>query len=435
MNNIVCLGNAGDHSQFSETYEVLLDGRSVPVYRCEVASYAICCIRGRVLVEVRAKEPFREIIIRPLSAGILFEQNGSTVRFPLDSPAKLSIELDGDLRDPLFLLANPPETEACSSGDPGVIYFEGGKAYDVGVLTLRSGETAYLAEGALVFGAILAEGADNVTVRGQGRLDGSRWPREGENRQMMLRAMSCGNVLVEGVTVVGGPTWHIVPAGCRHVRIGHVNVITSVWTGDGIDIVGCEDVTVDNCFVRSTDDCVAIKACDYLGDHGLRDVRNVSVTRSVFWNAELGNALEIGFETRCVEISNVQFADCDVIHCEFEGYQSGGVFTIHNGDRAVVHGVRYEDIRVEDAREKLIDLKIQWAQYSKDGQRGQVHDIMFSNIQVVGGLFPVSIIRGFGLENIIRNVTFDTLVIHGEHIRSANEARMVMEVTDGIVFR
>jgi len=44
-------------------------------------------------------------------------------------------------------------------------------------------------------------------------------------------------------------------------------------TGDGIDVVGSEDVSISNCFVRSNDDCVAIKAVDYQHEAGHKNVK------------------------------------------------------------------------------------------------------------------------------------------------------------------
>jgi hypothetical protein len=144
--------------------------------------------------------------------------------------------------------------------------------------------------------------------------------------------------------------------------------------------------------------------------------------------------LEIGYETRCDEISNIVFENCDVIRSEFEGYQSGGTFTIHNGDRAHIRNVRYENIRVEDSREKLIDIKVQFSQYSRDEERGQVSDIVFNNIQVVDGPFPVSIIRGYDADHMIRDITIKDMVVHGEEIKSANQCRMVVELSKDINF-
>ena len=124
--------------------------------------------------------------------------------------------------------------------------------------------------------------------------------------------------------------------------------------------------------------------------------------------------LEIGYELRCNEVSDVVFEDCDIIHCEYEGNQSGGVLTIHNADRAKVHNVRYENIRIEDAQEKLVDIKILDCKYSLDRVRGDVENIVFRNIDVTGPLFPVSIIRGFEMTNEMhrpRDIRFENVTV------------------------
>jgi len=46
------------------------------------------------------------------------------------------------------------------------------------------------------------------------------------------------------------------------------------------------------------------------------NVRDVLVRDSVFWNAEAGNALEIGFELRAEEVSGITWRNCDVIHVD-----------------------------------------------------------------------------------------------------------------------
>lgn len=128
-------------------------------------------------------------------------------------------------------------------------------------------------------------------------------------------------------------------------------------------------------------------------------MRHILVEDCLFWNAEFGNTLEIGYETRCDEITDVVFKNCDVVHCQYEGNQSGGVLTIHNADRAHVHDIVYENIRIEDAQEKFIDIKTLDSKYSRDRERGMVNDIFFKNIEITEGAFPVSIIRGFEMKN------------------------------------
>ena len=200
---------------------------------------------------------------------------------------------------------------------------------------------------------------------------------------------------------------------------------------------GCEEVLVEDCFIRACDDCVCIKACPLPGPAACCNVRDIKVRRCVLWNAEPGNALEIGYELRCNEVSDVVFEDCDIIHCEYEGNQSGGVLTIHNADRAKVHNVRYENIRIEDAQEKLVDIKILDCKYSLDRGRGDVENIVFRNIDVTGPLFPVSIIRGFEMTNEMhrpRDIRFENVTVQGRTMHSANEMRMVVELAHELQF-
>ena len=93
----------------------------------------------------------------------------------------------------------------------------------------------------------------------------------------------------------------------------------------------------------------------------LRNVEDIRVVDTVLWNAEWGNAMEIGFELQTKKISGVLFKNCDIIHVE-----RGGTFTIHNGDFARGENVRFENIRVEDSRDKLIELRVGLSIYSAD---------------------------------------------------------------------
>ena len=150
-----------------------------------------------------------------------------------------------------------------------------------------------------------------------------------------------------------------------------------------------------------------------------------------------GNAIEIGYGLMCKEITNLIFRDCDIIHCEYEGNQSGGVLTIHNADRAHIHDIVYEDIRVEDAQEKFVDIKVLDSKYSLDRKRGSVENIYFRNVEILNGNFPVSIIRGFEMHTEMsrpRNIYFDNVVVLGKQVESPSDLHMVVELSDDILF-
>jgi polygalacturonase len=243
----------------------------------------------------------------------------------------------------------------------------------------------------------------------------------------------CKNITLKDFTVIGSETWNIVPAACTNVLITGVNVLSWIMSGDGIDLCGCTDTVVEGCFLRTADDCIAVKATKNDFMDGCRDIRNIHVSKCVLWNDQPGNALEIGYETRTEEICDIIFEDCDIIHCMLEGWQSGGVFTIHNGDRAKIHNIIYKNIRIEDAREKLIDFKVLYAKYSKDEQRGEIQNITLEDIAIVDGAFPPSIMRGWeDGTHVIGPIAIKNLTYKGQRVEGLLDARIVAEMCRNI---
>jgi polygalacturonase len=432
------MGNIGlvsDESLLNlcEEYKLTVNGEAFTVYFGDKASYAVVTMgKEPIKIEIETQFGFNEVKIRPLIKNVQYKIDNSRVFFELKEPMKLSVEFDNNLENPLFILVNSKDDDKPCKGDGKVIYFESGRVYEEGHIYLESGQTLYIDEDAVVYGSILAENADNISIKGRGVLNGSKYPRYPKSNETMISLINCNNVVIEGITVADGANWHVVPQGCSSIEMKNVNVVSFTNCGDGIDVTYSKDVTIDNCFIRSKDDCIAIKAHSYKNGSG--NVENVKITNSVFWNGEWGNALEIGYETTCESISNIVFKNCDVIHSEFEGYESGGTFTIHNGDRAIVSNVLYEDIRVEDSQEKLIDIKILCSQYSRDEERGQVNNIRFKNIKIVDGLFPVSIIRGYDGNHLINDILIEDLYFRDKKITSTNEAKMVVEISKGVRF-
>lgn len=425
----------------SPDYRVRVDGRDVFVHHCDSASYAIVCATGRHSVSVESSVTVQSAVVRPLRFGIAPAVQATHVEFELETPATVSIEINGNLRAPLFLFCMPPETDVPRADDPQVVYFAGGREYDARQIELKSGQTLYIEGGAVVHGLVSAECADSIAIRGRGILDGGKyrneWKPEGR-KPALVRPAGCTGVVVEGVTLVDGPSWTLVPCGCRDVAVRDVNIITCTSTGDGVDVVGSSDVCVERCFIRADDDCVALKSVDYFSERGIGNVERVRVEGCTLWNGKPGDALEIGYETRCEFVRDVVFKDCDIIHTEFEGWQSGAAISIHNADRAEVSNIRYQSIRIEDCQEKLFDLKVLQTYYSRDGVRGAIRDIEFRDISVTAGPFPVSIMRGYAERGnnrgVINDIRFVNVRVHGEHITSANQARMVVELASSVVF-
>ena len=412
--------------------EIYVNSRKIDVKHNNISDFVIYSSREsekKAEIRIILDEEVRETRVRPQSVGITPILRGKEITFDADIPCKLDLEFPGSERLPIFFFLYG--REEVPQGE-NVRYFAPGE-YTLDEIRIASNETLYIAEGAIVHAHLYAENAENLTVCGRGVLD-----VEGDittKHRRMARFHECKNLVIRDVTLQGPKGWTCALFGCENVLIDNVNIMSWYVCGDGVDVVGSHDVTVKSCFIRTEDDCVSLKATDYCGPSGLRDVYNVKVSGCVFWNAQPGNAIEIGFETRCDEMYNIEFSDIDIIHCEHEGWQSGSAISIHNGDRAKIHDIVYRDIRIEDVCDKLFDFKIMYSRYSRDEIRGSIKNILAENISITEDAFPPSVISGFQAdESLVENVRFVNLSVHGQMIKNLTECRMVCERAKNVSF-
>ena len=68
----------------------------------------------------------------------------------------------------------------------------------------------------------------------------------------------------------------------------------------------------------------------------------------------------------------------------------GAALSIHQADGGHVHDIHYKNIRLEQAEQKLFDIKVLLCRYTEQMAKGEIHDIYFDNIQVLNGDIPVS---------------------------------------------
>ena len=411
-------------------FELEVNGQPVFVYNTRCAAFAYFSFEGKVDVKVTFMSQVNNFDIRPKSRNISAELYRNEIHFSLDKPENLSIEINKNIKRPLFIFANPLETNIPDKADKNVIFLEAGRIHYPGEVLIKSNQTVYIEGGAIVRGHFMTDKAQNIKITGRGILDNSRYLK-GEHRPIEIN--QCENVLIDGIILTESRHWSCASTASSHVTYNNLKIISDNDWDDGIDIVGSQKVLVNNCFIRTKDDCIAVKSgVNYFTKFNSSfTVDDVVVQNSVMWNGVWGNALEIGFETRSDTIKNITFRNCDLIHTE----GPEGTFTIHNGDRAVVKNVLYEDIRVEDSQGWLIDFKILKSVYSKDKERGKIEDVRFRNITVEGERFPYSQLLGFDENHRITGVSLENFVIHSIKVNSTYSGLITTIHTDDITFK
>jgi hypothetical protein len=394
---------------------------------------------GPVSVEITSKRSFTNVVVRPGAREVRPAVSGRIITFGLPKVGQVTVELDGP-HHALHLFGDPPEVDVPSGDGAGVRYFGPG-VHRPGKIQLKSGETLYVAGGAVVYTAVEARGASGVRILGRGIIDTSKYERDQGGG--CIRLTDSSDVKVEGVILRDPDVWCLSAFGCRNVEIANVKLV-GLWryNADGIDICNSQDVVIRNSFVRAFDDAIVLKGLNW-GQGGFHDrpVRNVRVHNNVIW-CDWGRALEIGAETSAPEIANVRFQDCDIIRTTHIAMD------VQCGDRALVHDIRYENIRVEtddvcpaprmqgsrderymeDPKDQyvpnLLVIVISKNPYSKDPERGNVRDVTYAGVSVTGRRAPRSFFNGLDAQHTVQGVTIDNLWLNSKPASTAAEANL-----------
>ena len=421
----------------STDYEVRAEGKPVDVYTVRVLdppfagkqwdyggaySFASFDMSGEVTLRITSPRSLRNTVVRPPSpAARIKVADEHTLRLTLDGPCKLSIEPDGK-KGPLLLFANPLEQNPPQAKDTGVIYFGPG-IHKAGLITVRDKQTLYLAGGAVVHGAVAAQGT-GIRICGRGILDGSDYEwRKGPHSCTI--GIQGANVEINGITVRGSPHWTIVPRGSRHVVIRNVKLCNSrVQNDDGINPCNSQDVRISDCFIRSDDDCIALKGLDLQGENN--NVEGIVVENSILW-CDRARIFLLGHESRAPFMRHATFRNLDILHFTMTP------FLLEPGEDMRLEDVRVEDVRIYgEGQGELIRLRPVVNQYMRKKVPGFVRDVHFKNLAVQGkaGLYQVQL-AGADAEHDVRGVTFAGVSILGVPLmRDSPQVRIGQHVVD-----
>ncbi len=318
----------------SDHYTVAVDGRKTAVVHAAGNLYLLNFdIAGPATVSVTASDPHfwdRGVEIQPMRLGIRPVGRGATLTFPLAGPAKLSISRPGDHfaeADMLYLFANPPETSRIGPNTPGVRYYGPGVHRES--IDAHSGDTIYLAGGAVVFGSLNLWQVHDVHVLGRGMIvydgpqtpvDDSGWEHKPNWHAIVMD--QARNVEIDGITtVVRSRTWQIQMKDSRHIGFYNVKVVAATpgdANGDGMDWLGGGDTTVRDSFFRAADDVFALQGnWEGYSDQAMHtpghDVTDITIENTVA-STSISNIIRVAWPEKTFSSAHFHMRDVDVIH-------------------------------------------------------------------------------------------------------------------------
>ncbi len=387
------------------TYLVKVDEVRETKHHVEHASMATFDFSEKVEIAVTYnKGKIDSARVRPLSYDIPFTIEGNTLRFSLEKPANLSVEVNGDIFHNLHLFANPLDTFKVDKKNPDLIYFGPGiHRFEGGEFRIPSGKTVYVAGGAVMMGRMLIENVHDVKLLGRGIIDPSV--------KMGIRIANSRNVYVEGLVATQCAT-----GGSDSVTIRNVKVISYFGWGDGMNVFSSRNVLFDRVFCRTSDDCTTVYGTR-LGFEGPSS--NITMQNSTLW-ADVAHPIFIGIHGNVDKpeiLENLNYVNIDILDHKEKQLNYQGCLAINAGDENLIRNVRFEDIRIENFRQgQLVNLRIFFNEkYCKAPGRG-IENVVFKNVSYTGNRAEISVIEGYDAQRKVRNIRFENLRINGQII-------------------
>jgi len=340
---------------------------------------------------------------------------------------------DGTTKDTLAIQLT---VERCSVLGGGEVVVPAGN-YLTGALTLRSGVTLRVEDGATINGStdmsdypfaqvrweghwvkgyngfISATDAENIGIVGTGKIIGNPNLR-GRNERgtgyrfpALIEFNNCRNVLVEDVYTQQFGMWSTHPVYCENVTFKNVTFKSGA---DGIDVDSCKHTVIDGCTFDTADDSISLKSGRGAEGNDIGRVCEDTLITNCTMSDSGFACIGIGSETSA-GVRNVRIEKCKFVHA-----RSHAIFIKSRvGRGAFIEDITATDLDVSDMR--LGFLQITNLNTGKsDGDASVIgeagiplyRNFRFSNVRVtdvpflvdVRGMDPLKPLDGLTITNV-----------------------------------
>jgi len=328
--------------------------------------------------------------------------------------------------------------DSCSHAGGGTVVVPVGK-YISGTIRLFTNVDLHLERGAVLegsnkvsdyflngrkLGLIYTENSNNVSITGEGDIDGNgdafmdvsrsksfdsvstKYTRQGihfrevksglgdgpliplDRPFQMIIFSNCKNVTVRDVTISNSPFWTLHLADCDGAIVSGIRIWNNLMipNNDGLDLTSCSNVLVSDCDIRTGDDAIAITGYAYHFDLP-------------------------GYKNLIHDSENITVTNCCLV-------SRSSAIRVGGWDQNDMRRYTFSNIIIENSN-RGIDLCVR--------DHGSIYDMIFSNIIIQtrlhtgdgwgnGEPIHISAIRGKDKVTLgkIGNVKFDHIIAKGE---------------------
>lgn len=346
--------------------------------------------------------------IRPLSLDIPHRKSGRSVTFTLTEPRNVYLQVNGDIFGGLNLFTNPIEDDVPTQNSTNVVYYGPGLHTISGNVNVASGQTIYVAGGAVVAaGGFNLANITNASIRGRGILTSS-------SSSGAISIAQSSDIQLDGLILI-----NMLPRTyeANNVVLSNFRVISSVQYGDGFDSFCSNNILIDRAFLRTSDDSVAIYNHR---DNWYGNSTNITLQNSALW-ADLAHPVNIGTHgdaTNSETIDGVTIRNVDILDQHEGQILFQGCIALNAGDNNLLQNILVDDVRVENFRlGQLINFRVMKNSYNTAPGLG-IRNVTVRNLSYNGSSGLTSIFAGYNENRTISDVTFQNLTINGKTIYS-----------------
>ena len=337
--------------------------------------------------------------------------------------------------------------------------------YLTGRIELKSRVTLNLEEGSTLLGSTLlsdysagsdlpqkginsrhllsAWDADDVTLSGQGRIDGQgstfwepsgkaplpekeQWAdvashalavRKGGRPSPMLQFVNCRRLKIQDIKLENSPGWTLHVVNSDEVEIHGISIRNPINgpNTDGVDITGCQNVTISDSSIETGDDAICLKSENPYGPEPrlLKDIEVTNCRLTTCCNGfKLGTSSEGGFE-------NITFSN-SVVYSDQVSFSKRVISAValEVVDGGWIDGVVVKNIQMRRSRTPLfirLENRKRVHEYPQHGLR----NVMIQDIDASEGLLASSItgIPGSAVQGVtLSRVSVENVLLSPESV-------------------
>lgn len=347
--------------------------------------------------------------VRPLSYNLNATASNGKIKLTLTKPQNLVLEVNGDVFNVIHLFLGHTSDEASQKPPPpsslSRVYGPGYHELSEPV-KIKSGETVYLAPGAVVKGGFFFQNVTNAAILGRGVI----------TRGASIEVVSSSNIRIDGVTILNPEHYSLTLGMADNVHVSNFRSISGVQWGDGIDVFCSTNVVLEKLFMRNSDDCVALyqHRWGYIGDS-----KNITVKDSSLW-ADVAHPIHLGLHgnTETPEtMEGVTISNIDILDHREAQVDYSGCIAINCGDSNLIKDVLVENTRIEDFRiGMLFNFKVFFnPKYNTSPGRG-IRNVTIKDVSYNGEGEVMSLISGYDENRTIEFVDFQGFTKNGKAI-------------------